>query len=640
VRLGLYLAAISTLRRSPIRQRRRRNMGSQSGTDASVIAPALPTAATSQFQPYYFLSLYDEFMTSASEYIFPKTSRITYLFLLGPLALFGDSTGVFPSSFCFACAGCTLIPLAERLSFITEQVAKHTNGTIGALLNATFGNAPELLISTAALRSGYYRIVQLVMLGSILTNMLLVFGCSCLIGGLQYQVQSLRTTSGNVNVVMLLVGVAGSLLPAALVLTGQLSHRDSTVNYDLYVDNPTPEEVVFCRVNAVVMLALYVLYLVFQLGTHKNEFDDSVERKNINSSRRNLFCLRLYNHVATTTGLASAVSTRSADAAASRPLKKRNSQLVLKRGKKSPTATSATSPPASPSRSRNQLGQGRHHTAAALDHLRFPAESDHFVEEMDDEYASLTGASPLRKPPLATSGVSFAADPEDIGETHDVEMNGHSDHDDHSRHEADDEDHANFLHHHHSNHQEGHSGRDDEDEPLISLQVGILWLFVITVCISAMTEILVNTIDDFAQKMHLSEVFTSMVIVPFFSNVAEQASAFIFAYRNEMDLVVGVTVGSAIQIATFVLPGSVLIGFLLDRSMTLFFRGFETVCLLFATLVVASVLQGGTTNWLVGAMLIGIYVMIATGIWVHELEDLTTDIEVQIHNITGALNGN
>jgi Ca2+:H+ antiporter len=149
-----------------------------------------------------------------------------------------------------------------------------------------------------------------------------------------------------------------------------------------------------------------------------------------------------------------------------------------------------------------------------------------------------------------------------------------------------------------------------------------------------MSDILVDSIDGFARRMNISEVFTSMVIIPFFANVAEQVSAFIFAYRNEMDLCVGVTVGSAIQIATFVMPGSVLIGMFMDRSMTLFFRGYETVCLFFATLVVAAVLQGGTTNWAVGIMLVGIYIMLAAGIWFHELEDLSIDAEILIRNVT------
>ena len=150
-----------------------------------------------------------------------------------------------------------------------------------------------------------------------------------------------------------------------------------------------------------------------------------------------------------------------------------------------------------------------------------------------------------------------------------------------------------------------------------------------------MSDILVDTIDGFAFRLHISEVFTSMVIVPFFSNVAEQVSAVLFAYRNEMDLCVGVTVGSAIQVATFVLPGCVLIGMAVDRSMTLYFHAYETVCLFLAVVVVAAVLQGGTTNWLVGVTLIGIYVMLATGFWFHSLEELSVDAEIAVHNITG-----
>ena len=142
-----------------------------------------------------------------------------------------------------------------------------------------------------------------------------------------------------------------------------------------------------------------------------------------------------------------------------------------------------------------------------------------------------------------------------------------------------------------------------------------------------MSDILVETIDGFAERMQVSEVFTSMVVIPFFSNVAEQVSAFIFAYRNEMDLCVGVTIGSAIQIATFVLPGSVLIGMLMDRSMTLYFHSYETACLFFCTVLVAAVLQGGSTNWLVGSMLVGVYIMFAAGIWFHEIENLSIDVE-------------
>jgi Ca2+/H+ antiporter len=235
-------------------------------------------------------------------------NRITWLLLLGPIALVGDATGVMGEPLCFAFSGIALIPCAERLSYVTEQVAAHTNGTIGALLNATFGNAPELLISTAALRSGFYRVTQLAMLGSMLTNLLFVFGLSCLVGGARYQVQELRITSGNVSVGMLLAATAGSLLPAALIMSGQLSQEG-----DKKSDNnlPSQEELSFSRVNAAIMMFLYMAYLTFQLGTHKEEFDEEdnvVETEHHlllftphyimrnhgqkRRSQRNMFCLK------------------------------------------------------------------------------------------------------------------------------------------------------------------------------------------------------------------------------------------------------------------------------------------------------------------------------------------------------------
>jgi Ca2+:H+ antiporter len=69
-----------------------------------------------------------------------------------------------------------LCPLAERLGYVTEEMAKHTNATIGGLLNATFGNLTEMIVSIFALQAGLLRVVQLSLLGSILSNMLLVLG--------------------------------------------------------------------------------------------------------------------------------------------------------------------------------------------------------------------------------------------------------------------------------------------------------------------------------------------------------------------------------------------------------------------------------------------------------------------------------
>jgi Ca2+/Na+ antiporter len=229
-------------------------------------------------------SIRHELLTS-TELIF--RSRLTWLLVFGPIALIGKA-GVFGESTCFILAGLTLIPLAERLSFVTEEVANHTSQTVGALLNATFGNAPELLISAAALHEGFYRVVQLTLLGSILTNLLFVFGMSCLVGGLRYQVQELRIVSGNASIGMLMLAVAALGLPAALMLSDEM--RSSGTDERIYVDKngdgvsdindgPTFNMIWLSRFNATIMIAGYLLYLLFQLKTHKDEFDDLEEEE-------------------------------------------------------------------------------------------------------------------------------------------------------------------------------------------------------------------------------------------------------------------------------------------------------------------------------------------------------------------------
>lgn len=502
-----------------------------------------------------------------------------------------------------------------RLSFITEQVAAHTNGTIGALLNATFGNAPELLISAAALRAGYFRVVQLAMLGSMLTNMILVFGIACIIGGLRWQVQELRIVSGNVNVVMLLVATAGSLFPAALKLSGQIETLEENSGMDSTVF--THEEVAFCRVNAAVMLILYLLFLFFQLKTHKEEYDEEQVHHN-KHARRNLACIALCNSLRK-------MLTRGAQP--------QRSALSAKRTKSN----------------RNLIAN------TDMEDTEYGPDSDDQREgvPLASKISELLEADhPVNRLPrqrMSDESLDIPSDDELFGDSDEEgEVFGDSDDDDlrhrnksngtspllelpplpakkktHKSKDSDRMDPPNEAH------------DEEEEEPLISMRIGVIWLFIITVCISAMSDILVDTIDGFAQRMRLSEVFTSMVIIPFFSNIAEQVSAFLFAYRNEMDLCVGVTVGSAIQIATFVLPGSVIMGYFMDEDMTLFFRGYETVSLFFAVVVVGAILQGGTTNWMTGSMLVGIYTILVTGIWFHEREHLSIRHGVSPSNMTG-----
>lgn len=128
-----------------------------------------------------------------------------------------------PSEVTFVFGLIALAPMAERLSFVTEQVAIHTNETIAGLLNVTFGNAVEMIVSTSALARGLYRLVQLSLLGSILSNMLLVLGCALWAGGVYHSEQKFGTISSQMNATLLMLAVTGISLPTILTFTNEES---------------------------------------------------------------------------------------------------------------------------------------------------------------------------------------------------------------------------------------------------------------------------------------------------------------------------------------------------------------------------------------------------------------------------------
>eukprot|EP00897_Mesotaenium_endlicherianum_P010786 jgi/Mesen1/9736/ME000695S09051 len=132
----------------------------------------------------------------------------------------------------------------------------------GGLLNATFGNATEIIISIFALREGLVRVVQLSLLGSILSNMLLVLGCAFLFGGLKRKEQRFNKAAALVNSGLLLMAVMGLLLPAVLQSTHTELHEQDS-------------ELQLSRFSSCVMLASYCFYLYFQLKSHAHLYNET-----------------------------------------------------------------------------------------------------------------------------------------------------------------------------------------------------------------------------------------------------------------------------------------------------------------------------------------------------------------------------
>jgi Ca2+:H+ antiporter len=148
-----------------------------------------------------------------------------------------------------------ILPLAAYMGRATEALADHLGGGIGGLLNATFGNAAELIIGALALRAGLTDLVKASLTGSIIGNVLLVFGAAALVGGLRRPVQRFNRTAAGVGTTMLLLSTIGLVIPAVF-------HRLSR-------GVPNAPELELDTEIALVLFLTYCASLVFTLKTHR-----------------------------------------------------------------------------------------------------------------------------------------------------------------------------------------------------------------------------------------------------------------------------------------------------------------------------------------------------------------------------------
>ncbi|CAI0410503.1 unnamed protein product, partial [Linum tenue] len=365
-------------------------------------------------------------------YIVLIRAKINVLLPFGPLAiLLHYFTGKHVWVFFFSLVG--IIPLAERLGYATEQLAFYTGPTAGGLLNATFGNATEMIISIYALKSGMVRVVQQSLLGSILSNMLLVLGFSFFTGGIVHckKVQVFNKAAAVVNSGLLLMAVMGIMFPAVLHFTRTEIHFGKS-------------EMALSRFSSCIMLVAYGSYLFFQLKSQHN----------------------LYSPI------------------------------------------------------------------------------DEVVNN-DEE------------------------------------------------------------------------GADDEEAPEITQWESICWLAVLTLWISVLSGYLVDAIQGASESLNMPMAFISVILLPIVGNAAEHASAIMFAMKDKLDISLGVAIGSSTQISMFVIPFCVVLGWIMGQPMDLNFQLFETATLFITVLVVAFMLQEGTSNYFKGLMLILCYLIVAASFFVH-----------------------
>ncbi|GMY25496.1 vacuolar cation/proton exchanger 3-like [Fagus crenata] len=351
-------------------------------------------------------------------------TKLSVLFPAIPLAIVAECYG-FGRPWVFALSLLGLTPLAERVSFLTEQISYYTGPTVGGLLNATCGNATELIIAIFALSEHKIALVKYSLLGSILSNLLLVLGTSLFCGGLANlrREQKYDRRQADVNSLLLLLALLCHLLPTLF------QHAGASAAFTIEAT------IQLSRASSIVMLIAYVAYLIFQLWTHRQLFEAQ--------------------------------------------------------------------------------------------------------EESEDD-----------------DGVA-------------------------------------------------------EEVAVIGFWSGFAWLIGMTLVIAVLSEYVVATIEDASESWGLSVSFLSIILLPIVGNAAEHAGAVIFAFKNKLDISLGVALGSATQIAVFVVPLCVIIAWIMGINMDLDFNMLETSSLAISIIATAFTLQDGTSHYMKGLVLLLCYIVIA-----------------------------
>jgi len=166
--------------------------------------------------------------------------------------------------FLFISSIMALIPLAAKMGEATEELAKHYGGHIGGLLNATFGNAAELIIALIAISNGLIELVKASITGSIIGNLLFVLGASLFVGGLKYKEQKFSSVISNTNATMLLIAFLSLMIPSL---------------FDIFPEHTLSKEINLSLIIAVLLIIVYISSLIFSLKTHKYLFAQKKEKK-------------------------------------------------------------------------------------------------------------------------------------------------------------------------------------------------------------------------------------------------------------------------------------------------------------------------------------------------------------------------
>src|SRR5205085_2002393 len=174
---------------------------------------------------------------------------LNWLLIFVPVAIGLEFFAPASHTLIFLTACLAIVPLAGWLGEATEELTHHTGEGVGGLLNATFGNAAELIIAIMALQKGLYPVVKASLTGSIIGNILLVLGAAVLAGGIKHKHQKFNITAARAQATLLTLAAIGMIMPAAFHYLGGPAARIRENDLSLEI--------------SIVLLLTYAMHLLF-----------------------------------------------------------------------------------------------------------------------------------------------------------------------------------------------------------------------------------------------------------------------------------------------------------------------------------------------------------------------------------------
>lgn len=490
----------------------------------------------------------------------------------------------------FAVNAIAVVPLAGLLTFATECVAHRLGPTLGALLNVSFGNAVELIIFIIALVKNEIRVVQAALIGSILANLLLILGMAFVVGGLQYREQVYDSLVTQMSAALLALAVLSLLIPTAFHASFQdLDMADEAV-------------LKLSRGTSVVLLLTYLLYLAFQLKSHAYLYRGTPQHIIDAETHPGIgpgILARMNSAGSSSTSSSSASSVNGSQRRVRKRL--RISKLGKNRSKEiPPTEEPVEEEGSAPEPDRAKGKEAVTEPAPSNTPPKLPTQPDNRPKLGLKELSFRPIAPPVFRTNENDARRTYSDYP--IRRLRSDPRQWHSDNITHSpsRMSMSGEDKA-------------LEKQEEEGEPELTQLASIILLLCSTGLVALCAEFMVGSIQHLVENSPISEAFVGLIILPIVGNAAEHVTAVTVAAKNKLDLSLGVALGSSIQIALFVTPLVVILGWILDKEMSLYFNLFETVTIFVSTFVVNFLVLDGRSNYLEGALLCACYVIIAVG---------------------------